>query len=161
MSNSIEASLLDEVRSEYTRQLQTWTELIGRSHQFLQINGLILTIVLIGMQLTINSGNSIALIFLLMSAVLIVLSMLIVLLYVAKREIIKEIRIDIKEGYDASGKDKEILLALINTYNTAQNDLIEKYNKRSRDFQGALWCLLAALVSLAIFISLITLTVIQ
>ena len=86
MSNSIEASLLDEVRSEYTRQLQTWTELIGRSHQFLQINGLILTIVLIGMQLTIDSGNSIALIFLFMSAVLIVLSMLLVL---AGREFLK------------------------------------------------------------------------
>lgn len=29
IGNSIEESILDEVRSEYTRQLQTWTELLG------------------------------------------------------------------------------------------------------------------------------------
>ncbi len=49
------------------------------------------------MQMTIDSdsGNSVALIFLLLSAVLIVYPMLVVLRYVTKRETVKEIRVDI------------------------------------------------------------------
>ena len=161
MNKSIDEHILDEVKSEYTRQLQTWTELTGRSHQFLQINGLILTIVMIGMQLTIDSGNSIALIFLSISAISIVLSVLIALLRVTKQIDIKEIKIDIKEGYDTSGKEKDIMLALISRYNIAQNDLIEKHNKRTKYHQYALRFLLAALISLASSILFVILTVIS
>lgn len=44
------------------------------------------------------------------------------------------------------------MLELISTYNTAQNDLIEKYNKQSKHFQRALYLLFVALIFLSTFI---------
>ena len=83
---------------------------------------------------------------------LIVTSMCIILRYVIVRVEIKEIKVCVDEEYDARGKEKEILLALIKQYNIAQEDIIEKYNKRSKYFQWSLYPLFVAVVCLCGFI---------
>ena len=49
-----EEILLEEVKEEYARQLSTWVELTHKSYTFLQLNGLLLSVIFVGMSLVPN-----------------------------------------------------------------------------------------------------------
>ena len=126
-----EEILLEEVKAEYSRQLEAWTHLTQKSHTFLHLNGLLLTVIFIGIGLQGHSSEFYVLL-LAASSICVIISISLGI-KTTKNESVKEIKVKLEEGSDIEGKEKEIIRHLIRTYNTAQDDIIRKFNIRKKN----------------------------
>ena len=146
-----EEILLEEVRSEYSRQLAAWTELTHRSHNALQLNGLLLTVIFIG--IGFQSSFREFSVMLMLSSACIVIS-IVLGICAARSESVKEIKVELDADSEIDDKQRDIMFHLIITYNTAQKDVIRKYNARKRILDWSWYLLSAGLVALLVFIVL-------
>lgn len=131
--------LLEEVKAEYSRQLEAWTELTQKSHTFLHLNGLLLTVIFIGIGLQ-GPLRELYVLLLAASSVCIIISIMIGI-KTTKSEAVKEIKVKLEEDSDIEGKEREIIYQLIRTYNTAQDDIISKYNVRKKNLDWSKYML--------------------
>ena len=124
--------IVEEVRAQYSRQLSNWTDLERTSHTFLQLNGLMLTIILIGIGFVYDAPISVpALIMLLISASCIIASIWIII-YGFRRQTVKETKVELESKVDVEGKEEVIMRLLVAAYNEAQDDVISKHNGRTK-----------------------------
>ena len=140
-----EEIILTEVKAEYTRQLTSWTELNHKSSTFLQLNGLLLSIIVIGLGISSNTTINYAAIWLILSSVSIVISILILARHVISENGVKEIEINVDDDYNLINKEKELMLSLIGRYNIAQNYIINKHKIRIKHLRRSLHALVVGL----------------
>ena len=134
MIRDSEEILLDEVKAEYTRQLSSWTDLSHRSSSFLQLNGIVLSIIFLGINFTQAVIVESIIVLLLLASVFIIFSIAILAAPAIHRVGTKDINIEINGVQDMKGKEHKIALALINQYLIAQKDVISKYENRLKLF---------------------------
>ena len=139
--------------AEYARQLNTRVELNYKAHNFLQLNGLISSIIFIGTGIVGESLRSLLWPYLFVSSFCIIVSIGIIAVRITPAKKIKEIKVELDDGVKIDGKETCIMRALIKKYNVAQSDMITKHGARSREFQHSVYFLLAGLVALLLFIA--------
>lgn len=69
-----------------------------------------------------------------------------------QRTSIKEIKVEAASNADMTGKEKDIVLALISTYNIAQKDVTDQYKKRNFHFGLSVGFLIGDMIFLLAFI---------
>jgi len=148
-----EEILLEEVRAQYSRQLDIWTELNNKSQSFLQLNGLLLSVIFIGMGFVSGVSDYGLFSLLITSAAAITTSIIILAVPIMQREHMKETKVETGSDAEMEGKEKDIMLALINAYNIAQKDVIDKYKKRNFQFGLSVGFLIGGLFFLFLFIA--------
>lgn len=152
---SSEEIILEEVRAQYHRQLASWTELDHRSSNFLQLNGLMLTVVFIGLGFVYAELSVFLLAPLVISASFIVVFVLLLAVFVLRSTSVRETKVELDNDADVDGKEKDIMMSMIRAYNTAQQDVISKHNTRTRHMGHSVNTLLVGLLFLLAFIVLV------
>ena len=147
-----EEILLEEVKSEYARQMPSWTDLDHRWNSFLQFSGLLLSIIFIGIGITQNSFDNPISGLLVASSVCIIISIIILAFYSIKRTAIKEINVKVDKDMDIKGKEIDITLSLIRAYNSAQKDVTSKHIVRLKHLS---WSVLFLTVGIGFLLSFI------
>ncbi len=150
-----EEILLEEVKDQYNRQLSNWTELNRKSQNFLQINGILLSVVFIGISFIMELASQ-YLIILTVSTISIILSLIISIFSIFKTSI-KETNIEIDRDADLENNEKKIIFGLIRIYKITIDEVTNKNNKRTDVLVYASMSLMLGLFFLFIFILLITL----
>lgn len=156
-----EEILLEEVKAEYTRQLTSWTELNHKSHNFLQLNGLLLSVIFIGIGIIKDSLDVFTFLLLAASSCSVIVSTLILVRFVTPAASLKEIRIDLEGDIDVKDKEKDIMWSLIRQYNISQNNIISKHEGRLKKMSYSVWSLVVGLFFLLAFIFVIFLSAAQ
>ena len=146
-----EEILLEEVKAQYTRHLNSWSELDSKSHNFLQLNGLILSIIVIGVVSLDFSTNKLSSFMLITSAIWITSSIVFGVMATTRKQL-KEISVEISDDVDLEGKEKEIMLSMIKQYGISIKVIDEKYNERTKRVERAMYCLSTGLVFLITFV---------
>ena len=150
-TKSSEEILLDEVKAEYARQLSSWTDLDRRFGSFLQLNGIILSIIFIGMGIRQNALNEMTFV-LLSASVCIIISIIMLAIPTIKRTTIKEINVRIDGAPDMTNKERVIALALIKKYNIVQDDVISKHKIRLKMLSVSIFFFTLGIILLLVFI---------
>ena len=127
-----EEILLEEVKDQYNRQLSNWTELNRKSQNFLQINGILLSVVFIGISFIMELASQ-YLIILTVSTISIILSLIISIFSIFKTSI-KETNIEIDRDADLENNEKKIIFGLIRIYKITIDEVTNKNNKRTDVF---------------------------
>ena len=145
-----EEILLQEIKDEYYRQLSNWREFNHKSQNFLQINGLVLSVVFIGISISENISTDVF-ILLSISSFFIILSTITALI-TNLRKTIKEIDIKIKNNADLKNNEEKLIRGLIRIYNLANNNVIQENNKRSKEINFSVVFLILGMIFLFSFI---------
>ena len=146
-----EEILLEEVKAQYTRHLNSWSELDSKSHNFLQLNGLILSIIVIGVISLDFSTNKLSSVMLIVSAICIILSIVFGLTAITRKKL-KEIAVKVSDDADLEGSEKKIMLAMIKQYDISIRVIDEKHKKRTKEVERAMYSLFIGLVFLISFV---------
>ena len=146
-----EEILLEEVKAQYTRHLNSWSELDSKSHNFLQLNGLILSIIVIGVISLDFSTNKLSSVMLIASAICIILSIVFGLTAITRKKL-KEIAVKVSDDADLEGSEKKIMLAMIKQYDISIRVIDEKHKKRTKEVERAMYSLFIGLVFLITFV---------
>ena len=147
-----EEILLEEVKSEYARQMASWTDLDHKWNSFLQFNGLLLSIIFIGIGITQNNSDESISELLGASSICIIISIIILAFYSIKRIPIKEINVKVDKDMDIKGKERDITLSLIRMYNITQEDVTSKHIARLKHLS---WSVLFLTVGIGFLLSFI------
>jgi len=88
---------MEEVMGEFQRQLKTWNELNHKSYTFLQMNGLILSVIFIALSIEGDKIGVLRAFFLLLGSIFIIISMIVVICYGLIGMQIKEIKVELDD----------------------------------------------------------------
>ena len=153
-----EEILLEEVKAQYSRQLITWEQLLHKSQIFLQLNGLILSMIIIALGFVIDKLITITIVLILITLIFVSISIITTLIYVIRGMSLKDTKVVLEDDFNMEGKEKEIIVSLIRVYQISQNTLDKKYKKKSHYFDNNIIIFNAALMFLISVIGVVLLS---
>lgn len=149
MTEIDEKTLLSEAKAGYNHQLSNWNELDHKFQNFLRLNGLLLTMIFIGIgfigmnsiieSIKADSINKsfifVAFVFLFFSVCSIFYSTLRSFSSVRDVSVIKEIDVNLYDDNDPKNKERDTFTSLIEKYDLARGKIIKNYDKRKKYYQ--------------------------